>query len=305
MTHSVVIVTRNRAQEVKDLLHCLAVQTTCADEILVVDASDTDETSGFCSNDKPAGTPLRYLRADADICTQRNIGIESSCGDIITFLDDDARIGPDYCATMLRYFENDASISGVGGSMTDVPLPGLVERVFRCLFFIQTNRGRNRFRLSGFPDFGFAFPHDREVDFLASTAASFRKSAIGALRFDTGAFSGRALGLQTGRAFAEDVWFSFQVGRSGRLIVGASLAFFHTPSPASRDGVHVTQTLYYHAMRTVSARMAHGIIQQLARRWALIGCGLLAMIQTVVKRDLGYLTGYLASSRLPASSRTA
>ncbi len=305
MTHSVVIVTRNRPQDIKGALHCLAAQTICPDEILVVDASDTDQIAEFCSNDKPAGLPLRYLRADADICAQRNIGIEESCGDIITFLDDDARIGPEHCSTMLRYFENDASISGVGGAMTGVSLPGLGERLFRNLFLIQTNRGWNRFRLSGFPDFGFAFPHDCEVDFLASTAASFRKSAIGALRFDTGTFSGRALGLQTGRAFAEDVWFSFQVGLNGRLLVSPSLAFIHETSAASRDGVQLTQTLYYHAMRTVSGRIVHGIIQRLARRWALFGCGLLVTIQTVAKRDLGYLTGYLASSRLRASSGTA
>ena len=296
MRHSVIIVTRRRSQELRRLLTCLRNQTRAADDIVIVDASDDDDTADLIASERRSGDlPIRFLRTEADICAQRNAALELSLGDFITFLDDDVVLPPGYFACVMDRFAGDETLAGLSGLLANPVKRNLFERAFRHAFLLQTDKGTNRYRISGIPDFGYSFSEERSVDFVASTAASFRGSAIGATRFDGEAFGAPALGLPSGRAFAEDVAFSTQVALSGPLLLLPALTFEHYPSRSGRDDTRLAQTLYIHALRTISARRAHDIVQKAARIWALFGAGLLCVIQSIAKADSGYVLGYFSA----------
>ena len=296
MTHAAIVITKDRPREVAAFLESLAAQVRRPDEIIVVDASTRDETRRAVEDIQRSLPDLHIatLRTAANIGGQKNEGLDSAATDIVSFFDDDVLLPIDYCARVLARFEADSEegVCGLAGIPELAREPAWPLRVFRKLFFLQTNRGCNRFRFSGIPDFGFRFDAETEVEFLASTAVSFRRNAVDGIRFDSEQLTGKALGLATGRGFAEDVEFSHAAGRKGKLLVLPALHFRHKESPSSRENTFVTQALYVFAMRTVSDAHADTAARRVARWWALCGLGLLSAFQTIWYRDAGYLRGY-------------
>ncbi|MBL0176205.1 MAG: glycosyltransferase [Ignavibacteria bacterium] len=299
MTHSAIVITKDRPREAAASLAMLAAQDVPPDEIILVDASERDVTFAPSPDAQSSQAPrVTMLRAASNISGQKNAGLAAATGDIVSFFDDDVLLPADYCGAVLRRFADDVEgrIGGIAGLPLNQPKAVWPFLLYRKVFLLQTDRGRGRFRLSGFPDFGCDFETESEVEFLASTAVSFRRSAIGDTRFDEG-LTGPAIGLTTGRGFAEDVEFSNAVARTHSLRVLPSLRFRHDPSPANREGTEITQALYVHAMRRVSAAHAAGPLRRLARLWALAGQGGLCLMQTVWYRDAGYVRGYWKAMR--------
>jgi glycosyltransferase involved in cell wall biosynthesis len=300
MTHSVIVATMNRPADVGRLLDALGNQTRPPDEIVLADASSDDATRRVARERMKEGGPrLMHLRCVPGICSQRNAGMETSLGDVLTFFDDDVIPAPEYCELAMFHFESDgeAAIAAVGGVAVNTRPVGRWRTAFRRLFLLQTDRGGNGFLASGIPDFGSHFDELSRVQFLATAAASFRRSAVGNMKFDERKFSGAALGLPTGRGFGEDVDFSAGLSAAGALLIDPALAFVHDHSEANRENTLVTQALYVYAMRTISADHA---ASRAARRWALLGQFLLCAAQSAVKMNPAYLRGYLrgAGARL-------
>ncbi len=300
MTHSVVIATMNRPAETARILDALLGQTRPPDEIILADASSDDAARRATRERMKEGAPrLTHLRCVPGICSQRNAGIETAGGDVLTFFDDDVIPAPEYCGIAMSHFEGDreAAIAAVGGVAVNMRPVERWQTAFRRLFMLQTDRGVNAFQASGIPDFGSNFDCLSRVQFLATAAASFRRSAIGGVRFDEKRFSGAAVGLPTGRCFGEDVDFSARLSAAGVLLIDPALSFVHDHSKTNRENAHISQALYVYAMRTMGADHA---TSRAARRWALFGQFLLCAAQSAVKMDTGYLRGYLrgVSARL-------
>jgi glycosyltransferase involved in cell wall biosynthesis len=275
------------------------------DRVIVVDASDDDGTAAAVRHFQAERSvfPVRFISSEPDICAQKNIGLDAAEADVVSFFDDDAVLEPDYCATVMRRFEEDAtaSIGAIGGLLTNPPRRSMLEILFRKLFLLQSDRGRHRFLASGFPDPGWDYTAETEVEFLASTALSLRRSCIDGLRFDEKHLTGKALSLGTGRAFSEDVLFTWTLGRNARLIVLPDARYTHNVSMSNRENRAVTQTLYVYSLRYVSALHAVSPLRSLARGWALFGLGVLSVLQSAACRDAGYLRGYRAAMSLPLS----
>lgn len=89
MTISVIIPTRNRYDYVRLLLSDLLKQTVSNFEIIVVDQSDQERLLEHCQ--------YIYTRSKGP-CVSRNLGVAKASGDILVFLDDDARVGSDFVA---------------------------------------------------------------------------------------------------------------------------------------------------------------------------------------------------------------
>jgi hypothetical protein len=301
MTQGAIVITKDRPREVARCLEAIAAQERAPNEIVVVDASQSKETRSIVADFATRHADLRVTCIDAapNICEQKNIGLARCSADIVSFFDDDVVIPPEYCLRVRERFARDldGTLHGLAGLPVRMRLDAWPLFVFRKLFLLQTNRGRNRFRVSGFPDFGFRFEGETEVEFLASTAVSFRRSAIGGLRFDTKGLTGEALGLASGRGFAEDVLFSNAARRGGTLLLLPLLRFEHTESTSARESTFVTQALYVMAMRRVSAAHATTTLRRAARLWALAGTALLCLAQSCRYRDSGYLRGYVRAMR--------
>ena len=99
---SVIIPTLNEEHHVGALLSDIAAQTRQPDEVLVVDASSTDDTVSvvqrFPFAELLEGTPR-------PVASGRNLGGRSASGDVLIFLDADIRLPIDFFESFLEEFE--------------------------------------------------------------------------------------------------------------------------------------------------------------------------------------------------------
>ena len=91
---SVVIPTRNRPEDLADLLSTLLNQDHLPLEVLIIDDSEEDSTKRVTDLFKPdfeaVGCKLKYVKGNCDgLPAARNLGVKISRGNLILFLDDD------------------------------------------------------------------------------------------------------------------------------------------------------------------------------------------------------------------------
>jgi len=115
---SVVVVTHNRPEDLKECLESLKRQnlTRNSYEVLVVDSSTThkNETTMLVQN-----YPVKYIHTKYKGMTlARNIGICNAKGEIIAFLDDDAIADENWIKQILKNYNN-AKVGGVGGTVIE------------------------------------------------------------------------------------------------------------------------------------------------------------------------------------------
>ena len=123
MKLSLIIPTYNRPNDIMRLLRNLNHQNKKPDEVIIVDASDTDKTKQIIeSNKKCFAYPLSYYGHAKGLTRQRNFGISKAHYEIIGFTDDDSLFEPDYLARIVGIFENDKAeeIGGASGITFDV-----------------------------------------------------------------------------------------------------------------------------------------------------------------------------------------
>lgn len=226
---SVVICTRNRPGDLADCLRSLAAQTRLPAEVLVVDASDDDASRRvveICAATAPLRR-VRSLRTAPGLTRQRNAGVEAATGDVVTFLDDDVVLEPDYLARILELFEVDPALAGAEGAVATPSLGGRrrLANLFRHAFLMNAlGRGRG-VRRSGFVIYD---PWPRTVQPVTSLVGcnmSYRAEVFRRFRFDEW-FDGYGL--------FEDQDFSWRVGRAHRLVQTPHARLEHRLSPASR-----------------------------------------------------------------------
>jgi len=105
---TVLICTHNRASQLEGALRSLEAQALEKNrfEVLVVDNASTDNTAQVvdaCA--QRGGLAVRYVREnELGLDAARNRGIRESKGDIVAFLDDDARAREDWAGAILEGF---------------------------------------------------------------------------------------------------------------------------------------------------------------------------------------------------------
>ena len=131
---SAVVVTRNRASYLESCLEALHQQSRIPDEIVIIDNGSTDDTAKVV--EKFSGSNLvRYVyEGKIGISHARNIGVQSSRGDIIAFVDDDAVADTAWLAGIETVFTENSDVGIVGGAihtLTDKHRRDLVYR-YHC-----------------------------------------------------------------------------------------------------------------------------------------------------------------------------
>jgi glycosyltransferase involved in cell wall biosynthesis len=294
MTHSIVIVTMNRPHELRRLLASLQHQSRPPDDILIIDAgADSNLAAVF----PDADNRIRRIRMRPGLSAQRNRGLDEAPGDIVTFVDDDAELTPEYAETVLGCFAREKDLVAASGVNRAAVRPGLIEHTLRRLLGVQTGCGLYRMRYSGFPDVGAVVRRRVTAEVLPSTVLSLRREACRGLRFEEYWLSGAPLGLDTGRCFGEDVFFTRQLAQRGRMAVFPEAEYTHAGSPANRESLYVTQALYVFALRWISNSAASGI-GRAARLWALFGQLMINTAQSIRYRNADYLRGWIRAMRV-------
>ena len=96
---SVVVLTKNRINQLKCCLDSLLRQTFSNFEIIVIDDSSTDGTKEFVETRFRADQNLKFIQRDGiGIANGRNTGIRNSTGCIVAFIDDDCTAHPEWLA---------------------------------------------------------------------------------------------------------------------------------------------------------------------------------------------------------------
>jgi len=132
------IPTRNRRAPLERVFHSLAEQSAQPVEIVVVDASVSDETEQLCRTEIP-GLESRIVYHKATVAgavEQRNQAMSYVTQDAVLFLDDDIILEPECVLRLWQALDSDPSIGGVNAMITNqryLPPGRLSRTLFRAL----------------------------------------------------------------------------------------------------------------------------------------------------------------------------
>ncbi|MDW8033964.1 MAG: glycosyltransferase [Nitrososphaerota archaeon] len=104
---SVVIITYNRNKDCMEAVNSILMQRKPPHEIIVI-----DDASPMPFQFKNSKVKVIRNRVEQGLAISRNIGIQSSTGDIIAFIDDDALAPPDWCEKLQKAFSIGADVVG-------------------------------------------------------------------------------------------------------------------------------------------------------------------------------------------------
>lgn len=120
-TVSVLICTRNRADELIHSLRSVLANHSADFEVVVVDQSDDDSTARVvevCRTESGDRVPVRHVPTETrGLSLARNLAIAQARGSVIAFTDDDCTVGSDWVDSIARLFANDAQLSMVYGQV--------------------------------------------------------------------------------------------------------------------------------------------------------------------------------------------
>jgi len=117
LTISVAIVTRNRADWLRDTLDSITRQSRQPDEVVVVDNASTDHTREVVLSFADR-LNVRYVHeSQRGIPYARNTAVRSATGDIVAFIDDDCVASEDWLKYIEIPFLRDPRVGAVGGEV--------------------------------------------------------------------------------------------------------------------------------------------------------------------------------------------
>lgn len=99
---SIVIPTYNRSEFISDALHSVFQQTHQNLECIVIDGGSTDGTREILQEFQDDRLRLRFREQPHGVASARNVGIESSGGEYIVFLDDDDKLFSNAVETLVE-----------------------------------------------------------------------------------------------------------------------------------------------------------------------------------------------------------
>jgi GT2 family glycosyltransferase len=225
---SIVVATKDRPDDLRQMLNSLQNQTLPPAEIVVVDASSNPVESLL---KEFRALPLHYLRhLPPSAAAQRNAGIQacSPNATLIGFADDDIVFEPAAFENLLRFWDSASPDTlGAAFNLLNYPLRGLSSlkhgKISQALGLYSPRPGT--VSRSGWQTVLPTLTETKFVDWLPTTAVTFRKEVFNSIHFDN---------FYESYSYLEDLDLSYSVGRSGRLAVVAEAGFSHFPSPSGR-----------------------------------------------------------------------
>jgi GT2 family glycosyltransferase len=236
---SVIVPTWRRTADLARCIAALDAQRRLADEVIVVARAEDGATLEWLRAREAARPDARLTIALIDrpgVVAAYNRGLDCATGDVVCFTDDDAAPHDDWIERIARAFEDDPALGGLGGRdivherhgilQGEKPVVGLVRWYGRTIGNHHIGHGPAR-----------------EVNILKGVNMSFRRDAVGTLRFDARL---RGSGAQVHCEMA----FSLDVGRRGwTLVYDPMLLVEHYPAPRSDEDQRYTfnDVAYYNA----------------------------------------------------------
>lgn len=157
MNISIIIPTYKRLKDLNNCLNSIIVQSYLPAEVLAIDNGDDIKTENLVKNKegifKRKGIILKYIKNEKEnsLTVARNIGVENSTGELVSFLDDDIILTKDYCRETVKFFEeNSKAIGMTGKTVSDLKsenkLKFFIAQILGRLFFLGFNE-KNKWRV--------------------------------------------------------------------------------------------------------------------------------------------------------------
>jgi GT2 family glycosyltransferase len=120
---SVIIPTRDRSDDLAELLETLYHQSYNPCEIIIIDDSEINSTSELINHVRPKfrskACSILYVEGNSDgLANARNIGVKISKGEIILFLDDDTLLRPNVLEELVKFLKCNPTAVGVSPAVT-------------------------------------------------------------------------------------------------------------------------------------------------------------------------------------------
>lgn len=121
---SVVILTYNRLERLKKLLHALQGQSYKDFETLIIDTGSTDGTQDWLRQfESPYLRLIEFSDAQGGFAEARNLGVKEAKGDIIAFIDDDCLPPLDWLQKIEQRMRNLDAVGGVALPPAELQFP--------------------------------------------------------------------------------------------------------------------------------------------------------------------------------------
>lgn len=253
---AVIVITWNRPEFVRSSLQAITTQTSSPRQIIVVDASKTQETRDIVRK-FPTVTYLNFVRGAGHMTAARNAGLLVATNtDVVAFLDDDAYPAP-YWAEALQEAYEDATVYAAVGRTVNEPLPAFTGG--------SIDLPIGRFQANGLLTSNFDRNIDQiiDVDHGIGANMSFRRSLLTAL--------GGFYESWPGTAMREDTDMFLRVRRAGvRSVFVPNALATHIAAPHVR-GRRFDHRYDYYANRNHVVLLArhHGLFSLVMFRWTI------------------------------------
>lgn len=288
MKVSVVICTKNRVQELRQCLKSLIAQSFPPDEVIIVDASDTEDAYLKIKEEFPR---FKYLHTKPALTYQRNVGVGNSSGDLVFFLDDDIMLDKDFVKEIVKIFEKDSekNIGGVMGNIINIQKPKTMLGKLRANLYLLVRRifllpsvGNGRFQSSGCPTFIQDAEEIKNVEVLSGGLTAYRKEVFKDLKFDED--------FLDAHLYTDDEDFSCRVSRKYQNVHTPYAKLVHNPSPIGRVSSYIrakmtVEARYYLLKKNFPRTSKH----TLAFWWSVVGY----FIQAIAAMDKESIKGLI------------
>jgi GT2 family glycosyltransferase len=286
LTISAVIPTRNRRDDLGNAVASVLSQTRPPDELIVVDQSPGDESATLVHElfGGKTQTRLVYIHDTSvtGLVDAKRVGSARATCDLVSFLEDDVILEPDYMEQLESGFQARPGMQGCSGVITNHPRASPFYVLGHALFFRGIFRDpRVRLTRASLQGATALMPSD----VLSGGVSCWRRQVFDHVQFDTA----------NGFHLLEDMEFSTRVVRvmGHHLFINPRARLLHLGSAVNRD-LHGTrqrrkmvEALTFYKKRRQWPGALHGLL--IVMTWWLGE----ACLQTLRLRSTGPLRGYV------------
>ncbi len=228
MKVSVIIVTKDRPDDIELCLTSVRQQSHDWHQVIIIDASteSTPSTTLSIVEKFYDHIPITYIPAEPGITKQRNIGRSHvlSDTDVVLYIDDDVVLPTNAVSELQKAFSQYPNAIGITGKIIGEEPHGFFKRLFGRFTLVYTGKvfgiTKGVFNIINIPT------KTELVSWLPGAFMACRWSAVKDIEFDEW-FTTYGLG--------EDLDFSLRVAKKGELYVYPQLLIEHRHSATGRD----------------------------------------------------------------------
>jgi GT2 family glycosyltransferase len=285
---TIAICTRNRIADISKCIESISrqVEIYCDVEVLIVDDGNIkkEQLNLFESVlSKIKNIKLSYFKKlKAGVWLSRVECVKIAAHEIILYLDDDVELDdPYYISKLLKNYENDDSLAGVGGIAKGLYSTKIGNALGVATFQMSRSLGKlSKSGLAGsianWNKAGSIF----DTEFFHGCNMSFKKNSLKDMK---------PLNWMENYAVGDDLYMCYYASNYGRLVINPDLKIIHHESPQSRDKAeNVSKAKVVNHYYLLKMKQA-GIMNYGALVWTMV----YSLGKEIVKKNNGATMGYL------------